>query len=420
VTLPSPLLQFFRDAGGVLMHYGPSDMSHACDVVAALAPIEFEYATLRKYAALLDQPTRGVLELKGPDRLDFLNRMVTQELKDLQPGVCRRSFWLSRKGRIDADMRVLHLEDRTLLDLDVLAVSRACAGLASFIITEDCSIADATSTTHRLSLHGPASARLLALCSQSNDITSLAQDHALTLTIAGAQVIVLRDDSAGVPGYELFVPATTAVAVTQDLVSKGHDAQRHDAPERAIALLQRDDPAAAIRLQLIGWHAYNIARMEAGTPLYNIDFGPESLPAETGVLHDRVSFKKGCYLGQEVVARMHARGQSKQQLVAIKFERRELPTQPGNDEHSAYPPVPDPGSAVALEGTADAAGEVIGTITSATPSPQLAMAPIAFAQVRSGFAKAGTIVVAHAEGSVLRGVMQPELRVHAKMIAGRA
>lgn len=387
------------------MNYGPADMSPACDVVAALGPIELEYGSLRKHAALLDQPTRGVLRLTGGERLDFLNRMITQEMKGLSPYSCRRSFWLSRKGRIDADMRVLHLPDETLLDLDILAADRTRKGLDSFIITEDCSITDVTQSTHRLALHGPRAADLLSLCTGTP--VNLAQDAATTLTIAAVSVLVLRDDTAGVPGYELFVPSAGAHAVVQDLVAKGHDPRHHHEPGRAIALLQRDDPAASIRLELIGWHAYNMARIEAGTPLYNMDFGPESLPAETGVLHDRVSFTKGCYLGQEVVARMHARGQSKQSLMTIKFERMIAADQQPQD--LPYPPLPDPASAVALEGTADAPGDVIGTITSAAPAPTLGMAPVAFAQVKSVHAKPGTVVITQAEGQLLRGVIQASL-----------
>lgn len=405
VTLPSPLLPFFRDAGGVLMNYGPADMTPACDVVAALGPIELEYGSLRKHAALLDQPTRGVLRLTGSERLDFLNRMITQEIKGLAPHTCRRSFWLSRKGRIDADVRVVHLPEETLLDVDVLAADRTRKGLDSFIITEDCAITDITQSTHRLALHGPRAADLLSLCSGTP--VTLGQDAAAYLTIAATPVLVLRDDTAGVPGYELFVPASSAQAVVQDLVAKGHDPHHHHEPGRAIALLQRDDPAASIRLELIGWHAYNMARIEAGTPLYNMDFGPESLPAETGVLLDRVSFTKGCYLGQEVVARMHARGQSKQSLVTIKFERVIASDQ--QPEDLPYPPLPDPASAVALEGTVDAPGEVIGTITSAAPAPTLGMAPVAFAQLKSAHAKPGTVVVTQAEGQLLRGVIQATL-----------
>src|SRR5206468_6008208 len=78
-------------------------------------------------------------------------------------------------------------------------------------------------------------------------------------------------------------------------------------------------------LRAAGWAAYNAARIEAGRPLFGIDFDDSVLPAETGQLARAVSFTKGCYLGQEVVARMHARGQVARQLVGIKMDDRALP-----------------------------------------------------------------------------------------------
>ncbi len=130
---------------------------------------------------------------------------------------------------------------------------------------------------------------------------------------------MLRDDSAGEIGLELIVPASGARAVFELLLTAAHspDEHQHGAPSS-------DDLVSRVRLRPAGWFAYNIARLEAGTPLYNIDFGPDSLPAETGLLHSRVSFTKGCYLGQEIVARMHARGHPKHTLVPIRMQRVEV------------------------------------------------------------------------------------------------
>src|SRR6185436_21150893 len=101
----------------------------------------------------------------------------------------------------------------------------------------------------------------------------------------------------------------------------------------------------------IGWHAYNIARLEAGWPIFNIDFGPDSLPHETGVLNDRVSFKKGCYLGQEVVARMQSLGHPKQRLVGLKAVE-----ETGADEDR----VPEAGAALHAARPAEKPADVIG------------------------------------------------------------
>lgn len=383
-------------------------------LVAACGPVEIEYASTRKGCGLFDNACRAVLVMRGADRIDFLNRMLTQELKGLAAGSVRRSFWLNRKGRIDADIRLTHLHDRTLLDVDLLAAQRMREGLSAFIITEDCELVDETQQLHVLSLHGPTAWQVIKAATHDQPgaaslPSDIAPNTAHEVTLAGASVVISRDDQVGECSLHLVMQASAAHAVASALIAAGHDsshAAHHeplDTPGRALRILHAG--AKVLGLQLIGWHAFNLARLEGGTPLYNIDFGPGSLPAETGVLMDRVSMTKGCYLGQEVVARMHARGQAKQVLVAIKFETRR------ESENDDYPLAPEPPTSVSL---ADSPTEPLGTLTSAGYAPRLGFAPIAFAQVKPALAAPGTVVVTHAtkqDGSLtaLQGSVQPKL-----------
>jgi folate-binding protein YgfZ len=389
-------------------------------MVAACGPIELEFAALRKGCGLFDEAHRAVLELRGPDAMEFLNRMLTQELKGVASGQVRRSFWLNRKGRIDADVRVTCLGDRVLLDVDVLASRRMHKGLGAFIITEDCELVDASQALHVLGLHGPTAWDVLRAASSDAALVGvqhLAKDTALETTIAGARVVVSRDDIVGEVGLHLCVPSASAVAVAQAIIAAGHDPHHHepaDSPGRALRVLHSG--GRGLGLHLVGWHAINLARLEAGTPIYNIDFGPQSLPAETGVLHDRVSMTKGCYLGQEVVARMHARGQAKQVLCTIKFESVFEPGRDGGRDdagahQSAYPLAPEAPAPVAL---ADKPDEVLGTLTSVGYAPTLGFAPVAFCACKPALAVPGAVVVVPAtrdDGTActLRGVVQAGL-----------
>ena len=106
----------------------------ACDMVASFGEGPLEYAAIRKGCAVLDASRRGTLELRGDDRLDFLDRMVTNLVKDLVPGQSRDAFFLNRKGRIEADLGVLALEDRLLIDLDIHMAPTVTAALDAFII----------------------------------------------------------------------------------------------------------------------------------------------------------------------------------------------------------------------------------------------------------------------------------------------
>jgi folate-binding protein YgfZ len=379
MALESPLIGMHVERGGLVAQYGPGvrlageagALGVAVGVVQLFGELELEYAALRKACVLIDCPQRATLVVTGGERLDFLNRMLTQELKGLPEFAVRRSFWLSRKGRIDADVRVLNLPGRVILDVDVHAAAKAQETLGSYIITEDCAIADATQAHHRLEVHGPTAGKLLdEVCGVV--VSGLAEATAMVATIAGAEVVVDRWESAGVPGYSVLCPVELVKAVYGRLMEVG------GVP--AIGEVVPPHTRHAIGLRLSGWQAFNMARVEHGTPWFNLDFGGENLPAETGVLDDRVSFKKGCYLGQEIVARMHARGHPKQLLVGLLGP---TPGVGGLEELDQ----PEGGMTLHLE--ASDGSESIGLVSSSTISPMLGASVICFGSVKFQHATAG-------------------------------
>lgn len=444
-------------------------------LAAAFGPIELEYASLRKDCVIIDRPDRVVIEVSGADARDFLGRMLTNDVVSLEPGQSCGSFWLNRKGRIDADLRVLRLREpeksgptRFHLDVERGSLDLTLRTLGAYVITEDVALVP-RHDLHRLSLHGPRAADLLLATSGSNTIAfDLVPDANVEVeTGDGLGYRIDRHDTAGVPGYEIYATREVVADLYQTLLRAGRpDFMRHEpnAPDpaargEALAMSrsnagsdggsgsQRPRPES-IRLRPCGWFAYNIARIEAGTPLFKIDFGPENLPAETGVLEDRVNFKKGCYLGQEVVARMHARGHPKQRLVALRFDD-DLP--PGPD---GLPPLPVQGDRVLAmpAGAADAESRPpdpasppldqsaaprspatdppapsvpvpsgprtgtpadtrpIGSITSSTFSPMLGRVPIAFAMVAWTSVAPGTRVLVETETGPIGATVQEGLR----------
>ncbi len=334
-----------------------------CELVATFGDLESEYAAVRRGAGLLDSPHRATIVVTGTDRRDFLNRMLTQELKNLDAGHACRGFWLNRRGRIVADMLLAELGDRLVVDLDVHAAQRAVASLSEFLFAEDVRITDAGDSFHHVAVHGPQAPAVISAATGTPD---LPDEGACELLIDGVAVVAARVDQTGEPGFELIMPRPEAEAVWDALLAAGE------------AIGQE------CRVRPIGWHAFNIARVEAGTPLYNIDFGPDNLPHESGVLKDRVSFTKGCYLGQEIVARTENLGRPKQQLVGLRPVRDLLPAA---------------GTEVLAE------GKPIGVVTSSTLSPMLGRAPIAFAMLRSGHSAPGSVVQLEAEGEQTEAVV---------------
>jgi folate-binding protein YgfZ len=351
----------------------PDRSDPACELVAAFGEIEPEYAAIRRGAGLLDSPHRGTILVTGSatDRRDFLNRMVTAELKDLAAGMVKPAFWLNRKGRIDADLLIIELGDRMLIDVDIHQAAGAAQSLGAFLFAEEVKIADASARYHHVGVHGPLALQTVAIAAHDERFT-LENDRCAVVPIDGAQVIAARHDLAGEIGLELIIEVEQVAAVWDYLLAADH-------------VLAQDKR----RIRPIGWYAFNIARIEAGCPIFNIDFGTTNLPHETGVLHDRVSFTKGCYLGQEVVARMESRGHSKGRLVGLRLSAPLLPT----------------AGAQVFESKDGSMGDEIGRVTSSTLSPMLGAVPVAFAMIKSATAAPGTTVLVNAEGEQAEAVI---------------
>lgn len=371
MTTPSPLLDLLAASDASFISY-----ADAAAVVETFAHPELEYASIRKSAGIIDLPHRATLRATGADRLDFLNRMLTQQLAGVEAWSARRSFLTNRQGRLVADLSVVHLPEETLIDVDLLASGPTLELLNQFLFSEDAAFEDATASLHRLAIHGPTALPLLATLVEADAdapaLDTLGEAQATRVRLGERAVIVHRHDVAGVPGYVLTVRASDAVAVYTAITAIGVEPE-HDHVEAK----DRAAPAHPFKLRQIGWHALNIARIEAGTPLFNIDFGPGNLPAETGVLDDRVSFTKGCYPGQEVVARMRNLGHPKQTLVALRVEH----DGEGGGEGEGVEAQPQTGASIFEAGAGEGA-RAVGAVTSSAHAPMLSSAIVCFGQVK--------------------------------------
>lgn len=390
--MPSPLYSHLQDLGATFLPWGPPEA--AVPIVESFGELALEYAAIRKSALLLDLPLRATIEVRGADRLDFLERMLTQKIKEISPLSARRSFWLNRKGRIDADLRLIALPDTLLLDVDVHAAAKTIATLTDFVFSEDVTFDDRSASLHRLALHGPSAGAMLASVAEMIEGPSaetLPPGQAALVRIAGVRVTLDRQDDTGAPGFNLLVPVEGAEAVVQALVG---DLELAAGP-------LREGTRPAIRLG--GWAAFNVARIEAGTPVFFVDFGPDSLPHETSLLASRVHFAKGCYLGQEVVARMESRGHPKQRLVALRFDRAA----------ATDGQWPEPQTGAGLFTGPEPTGETepaIGAITSACPSPMLGGEPVALAMVKFAHAGAGSRLWVDVGDRRVEAIVQDGLR----------
>lgn len=367
-SLPNPLRNLHEKAGAEFQAYD------ALEIVSTFGQPQAEYAAIRKSAALLDEPQRGILELTGTDRHSFLNNLLTHQTWDkaaksgLAAGQGVYAFFLNGKGRIVADCYVIERGDRTWLDMDARRVEAVRAAFDKFLFREQVKLVSRIGSLHSLALHGPGAAGVLEEAAGAK-VAALTQAGSLAARLFDVDAVVWRDDSCSVPGFHLVVETGGVERVWSGLLARFYECQE---PGRR-------------QLRPTGWAAFNAARIEGGRPIFGIDFDETVLPAETGQLERAVSFTKGCYLGQEIVARMHARGQVPRQIVGLRVNEDALP----------------------VAGTLlyDDQDNQVGGITSSTVSPVLSNACICLGLVKKPFIPPGSVVRVPAEGAMRKATV---------------
>jgi folate-binding protein YgfZ len=368
---PNPLHEVHRQAEADFQPYGD------IDIVSTYGQPQAEYAALARTCGLFDQPHRAILSLTGTDRLDFLNRILTNQTWDKQTksglaaGEGCYAFLLTANGRIVTDLNVLERGDSTLLEMEFRQLATVQSFLQKYIFTEKVRLESKIGQWHQIALHGPGAAKVIGDWSDNaTDLTSLPQLGSLATTVRGIAVTCWRDDVTGAPGYHMIIPADSARVVWMELISRF-------GPTLATG---SDEQPRRPALRPVGWAVFNARRIEAGRPLFGIDFDETVLPAETGLLDRAVSFAKGCYLGQEIVARMHARGQLARKIAGFRMSDDALP--------------------VAGTGVLDADKNPIGTVTSSTISPVLSNASIGLAMLKRPSFEIGSKIAIPAEGAI--------------------
>ncbi|MBI2298075.1 MAG: aminomethyl transferase family protein [Armatimonadetes bacterium] len=247
-----------------------------------------EIAAVHAAAGLIDHSERGRVLVRGEDRLSWLHRQVTNDILRLTPGTGCRALLLTIKGRIQCDLRVFVLPDALLLETSFDNGEWLAANLRSQILFRDkATVEDVRSATAQLGVHGPDAA------DRVRQATSLDPSELPIYGVAGTDALrVARTDELGEPGYELFAPA-----------------------ERGVELWD----ALAASAQPFGWQASEVLRVEAGRPRWGAELTPDVFPAEAE-LEEALSHTKGCYPGQEVVARMRDRGHANRSLRRLVFQ----------------------------------------------------------------------------------------------------
>ena len=232
---------------------------------------------------VVDRSDRGKLALTGSEAKTFLHGQVTNDIEGLAPGQGCYAAFLTHKGKMRGDMRVFDLGDELLLDCERVALQDLFNMIRSYKLGLDVELHKRTLELGLLSVIGP-------------DAPDLAgpEEHANAhVEIGGRPVVAVRTDV----GLDVFCAAEDRAAV------------------RVALPFPDGDEAAA-----------EIVRVESGRPRYGVELDDSVIPQEAGLNERAVSFTKGCYVGQETVARLHYRGKPNRRLRGVKLS---APVPPG-------------------------------------------------------------------------------------------
>jgi tRNA-modifying protein YgfZ len=293
---------------------GPQNNAHPNDLEG--------YAALREDVAFVDRSDRKLLRLTGKDPIGMLNAVMTNDVPTHEDrGIY--AMLLDPKGRIQTDLRVVKAGDETLIDTEPEGAEAAKEILARYAPFSRVKLEE-LSDWEVLGLYGPRATMLLGN-------PDLAEHEATRVEIGGASVLVVGV-TVPVSGYDLIGRPEALAAAREHLIETGATSA--------------------------GTDAYETARIEAGVPRFGADITPENFPGESeNSLERAVSFGKGCYPGQETVARMRYRGSPNKKLYRFELE-------PGSMEPPEADEIPQDGKKlVSLIPSLD----VVGWLTSIAP-----------------------------------------------------
>jgi folate-binding protein YgfZ len=313
-----------------------------------------EYAALRQSAGVLDLSFRGRLCVVGADRRAFLNGQVTNNVKDLKTGEGCYAALVNAKGKMESDLNIYCLETELLLDFEPGLGAAVRARLTKYIIAEDAAVEDAAPLCGLLSAQGPRAAEILAGLGLTAPERPMGVAHIEHAALGGLYIV--NQPRGATAGFDVFAPPATLAAAAEQLLTA----------------------ARAAGGRACGRAALETARIEAGIPRFGADMDGGTLPPEAGLESRAVSYTKGCYIGQEVIARVRTYGQVAKALRGLR-----LPDQ--------LPALPARGDKL-FRGDKE-----VGQITSAAASPLL-LGNIALGCVRRECNEIGTELSVHTPG----------------------
>jgi len=305
-----------------------------------------EYAALRSGALVIDRSDRVRIRFGGPRAAEIVTGLVTNDVLSLQPGHGQYAAALTPKGKIAADVRIFADNDGLLTDTSVRAAPNWREIITKYVNPRVAPYRDVTADTRDIGVFGPKARHMVSEATHADPVAlgALHPYSHIAAGFAGGQMLIVRVSEIEAEGYEIILPAAGEQPIRDKLLAQG-----------AI-------PGSP--------QTWNIARIEAGRPEWGIDMNDSTIPQEANFdALGAISYTKGCYTGQETVARVHFRGHVNRFLRKLHFVSVSIP----------------PTSAELVND----AGEVVGDVRSVAMSPR--HGGVALAMVRREVAPGATL-----------------------------
>jgi folate-binding protein YgfZ len=330
-VIETPLLALHNTSGGRMGTW------FGCALPDAFGDWLEEHCAAREGVALIDKNYRAYLRFTGPDRVRYLNAILTNNIKDLATNRGVVSLFLNPQGRIQAEIETSATEDALFCVSYAMIRDTLIPALDKFIIMDDVTLTDETELYGTMALEGPRAADVVKKLTTA-ELSDLDELSFREVSVAGISCGLTKRSPGGVAGAELL-------------------ALREDLPRLWQVLREAVEEAGG---RPMGYQALSVLRLEQGIPWFGYDFGDKQIPHEAGLQDSHISYTKGCYTGQEIVERVRSRGQVNRVRVLLKFESKETPAS---------------GTALIAD------GKEAGFVTRAAFSPML-QAPIGMAYLR--------------------------------------
>ncbi len=353
------LEDYHRQLGGIFLDI------NGFQAVDHYGTVEAEHRALTGACAFLDLSYRSRLVLLGADRRKLLNGQVTNNIKDLQPGTGCYAALVNAKARMLADLHVHALAEELLLDLEPGLAAPTAERLEKFIVADDVQVVDAAPHYGLLSLQGPRAQRAAEALGIFPSAPEVAYQSVTAKDPTLGTLYLMNLARGGAQGFDVYVPVASLESVAGLM----------------LAAAREQGGGAA------GWSAMEVARVESGTPRYGVDMDETTLPPEAGLGDRAINYTKGCYSGQEVIARIRTYGQVSKALRGLVI----------SDWADGFPP---------RKTKLFKDGKEVGFVTSAVRSPRRGET-IALGYVRKECNGPGVALTVGSAEAIARAVIVP-------------